>query len=113
MAVAAYTDYFRIFALHPMEELHRQMLEGLPLNPIREERTFEVKGAFIVHMEFLYPSTPDDRDHVILVLFLVELVCCNVTRGDSSSLLKLRIARKRSFACSCTSGTLPSPYRQP
>ena len=56
MAVAAYTNFFRIYTLHPMDELHRQMAEGLPLNPISEERTFEVPGAFIVHMEFLYPS---------------------------------------------------------
>jgi hypothetical protein len=73
MAVAAYQDSFRIYALHPMEELHRQMMEDLPLNPIKEERTFEVRGAVIIHMEFLYPS-PGDEEHVILVLFLIELV---------------------------------------
>lgn len=56
-----------------MNELHRQMEENLPLNPIKEEKSFEIKGL-IIHMEFLYPS-PDDDDHVILLLFLIELVC--------------------------------------
>jgi hypothetical protein len=73
MAVTAYQDCFRIYALHTMEEIHRRMSEGLPLNPIKEERTFDVKGAFIVHMEFLYPS-PTDKEHVLLVLFLIESV---------------------------------------
>jgi hypothetical protein len=49
------------------------MSEGLPLDPIKEERTFDVKGSFIVHMEFLYPS-PEDKDQVLLVLFLIESV---------------------------------------
>jgi len=71
MAVAAYQDQFRVYALHPMEELHRQMAEGLPLNPIKEERTFKVHGCFIVHMEFLYTS---DIEHVIILLFLIESV---------------------------------------
>lgn len=49
------------------------MSEGLPLNPIKEERTIEVKGCFVVHMEFLYPNAMD-TDHVLLVLFLIEWV---------------------------------------
>ena len=72
--MAAYQENFRIFALHPMAELHRQMMEGLPLDPIKEERSFDVGGrACILHMEFLYPSS-NDQDHVMLVLFLIESV---------------------------------------
>lgn len=71
MAINAYQDSFRMYALHSMDEIHRQMSEGLPLNPVKEERTFQLKGCFIVHMEFLYPS-PTEPDHVILVLFVVD-----------------------------------------
>jgi hypothetical protein len=79
MAVTAYQDYLRIYALHPMDELHRQIAEGLPLNPIKEEKTFEVKASLILHMEFLYPSQ-NDPSQVILILFLIELVhaCCHI-----------------------------------
>jgi hypothetical protein len=71
MAVTSYQESFRMYSLHPMEELHRQMEEGLPLNPIKEEKTFQVRGCVIVHAEFLYPSR-NDPDHVMLLLFLVE-----------------------------------------
>lgn len=70
LAVAAYQDSFRMYALHPIEVLERQLREGLPLNPIKEEKSFEVKGL-IMHMEFLHPS-PDDQDHVILLAFVIE-----------------------------------------
>ena len=59
-----------MYALHPREELERQLRERLPLSPIKEEKTFEVKGL-ILHMEFLHPS-PDDQDHVILLAFVIE-----------------------------------------
>lgn len=55
-----------------MKDIHQQIANGQDVNPIKDEKTFEVKGL-IVHMEFLYPS-PNDPEHVILLLFLVELV---------------------------------------
>lgn len=61
-----------MYALHSTDELERQVRQGLPLNPIKEEKTFDVKGL-ILHMEFLHPS-PDDQDHVILLLFVIEFV---------------------------------------
>lgn len=73
IAVTAYQDSFRIFALHSLEEIHRQIAQGRPLNPIKEERTFSVRGGFIAHAEFLYPSR-SDRDQVLLVLFFIESV---------------------------------------
>lgn len=72
LAVAAYQDHFRIYALHSTEELEQQVRQGKTLNPIKEEKNFEVKGL-ILHMEFLHPS-PDDQDHVILLLFVIESV---------------------------------------
>ena len=73
MAVSAYEDSFRIFALHSLDEIHRQIAQGVPLNPIKEERTFNVRGAVILHAEFLYPPRCD-KDQVLLVLFLIESV---------------------------------------
>jgi len=71
MAVAAYQDRFRVYALHSMEDMQRQMAEGVPLNPIKEERTFAVDGCFIAHMEFLYTS---DNEQVVILIFLIESV---------------------------------------
>lgn len=59
-----------MYALHSTDELEQQLRQGLPLNPIREEKTFDVKGL-ILHMEFLHPS-PGDHEHVILLLFVIE-----------------------------------------
>lgn len=70
LAVAAYQDHFRMYALHSTEELERQVRLGETLNPIKEEKTFDVNGL-ILHMEFLHPS-PDDQDHVILLLFVID-----------------------------------------
>lgn len=70
--MAAYQDSFRMYALHSTDELERQLRQGQALNPIKEEKTFDVKGL-ILHMEFLHPS-PEDHDHVILLLFMIESV---------------------------------------
>ncbi|TGZ78548.1 hypothetical protein EX30DRAFT_350943 [Ascodesmis nigricans] len=70
MAVTAYQDSFRLYSLRPMSEIQQQMAEGRDINPIKAEKSFEVKGL-ILHMEFLYPS-PNDPEHVILLLFLIE-----------------------------------------
>lgn len=59
-----------MYALHSTDELERQLRQGQPLNPIKEEKTFDVKGL-ILHMEFLHPS-PGDHEHVILLLFVIE-----------------------------------------
>ena len=71
MAVTAYQDSFRVYALHSMEEMQRQMAAGEKLNPIREEKTFDVQGCVIVHAEFLYPAK-DAEEMVMLVVYLVE-----------------------------------------
>lgn len=59
-----------MYALYSTDELEQQLRQGQPLNPIREEKTFDVKGL-ILHMEFLHPS-PEDHEHVILLLFVIE-----------------------------------------
>lgn len=59
-----------MYALHSTDELERQLRQGQPLNPIKEEKTFDVKGL-ILHMEFLHPF-PGDHEHVILLLFVIE-----------------------------------------
>lgn len=70
--MAAYQDSFRMYALHSTDVLERQLRQGQALNPIKEEKLFDVKGL-ILHMEFLHPS-PEDHDHVILLLFMIESV---------------------------------------
>lgn len=68
--MSAYQDSFRLFSLRSMEEIHEQIRHGQVVDPIKEEKTFAVNGV-IAHLEFLYPS-PDDPNHVILLLFLIE-----------------------------------------
>jgi hypothetical protein len=94
-----------MYALHPVEELERQLREGLPLSPIKEEKTFEVKGL-ILHMEFLHPPA-DDQDHVILLAFVIEWVpgLCLFGKMLQVCLYCLcRAAQIESTDCSCSSG---------
>lgn len=70
-----------MYALHSTDELERQLRQGQPLNPIKEEKTFNVEGL-ILHMEFLHPS-PENHDQVILLLFIIESVPPLLSHSES------------------------------
>lgn len=44
LAVTAYQDVFRMFALYGAEELERQVQAGMPLNPIKEVQHKPIAG---------------------------------------------------------------------